>query len=185
MSAAPVAKSPDSPLMQIVTAAREQPVVYDDVRADLCPQLGQVILDRMTREGGRRSSGSLNVGGWKSGEDFFSWADPAVQALRDAIYGMLDVRSMVAWAMVNWGGSRHPRHQHPIASLSLVYYVIPGDPLVPTIYECPCDGRRPTSELVVDPRVGRLVAARGQTWHRVDAYNGDTPRVTIAIDVRR
>ena len=175
-----------SPLAKLVAQCRDQPVVFDDVRAELCASLEQVILDRMQRDRGRKT-GSLNVGGWKSGEDFFSWPDAAVQELRQVVVELVGVRSPVAWAMVNRAGSHHPRHQHRIAILSGVYYVTAGssDALTPTIFECPCDGRPKSHELEVEPHPGRLVVCRGATWHRLPAYLGELPRITIAFDVRR
>ena len=176
------------PLRQLLSQCRAEPVVFDGVRPELCASLEQTILDRMQRDG-QRKTGSLNVGGWKSGEDFFAWPDAAVQELRSAIVELVGARSPVAWAMVNRAGSHHPRHQHRIAILSGVYYVAVGSPdaLTPTIFECPCDNRPGAKryERKVDPHPGRLVVCRGETWHRVPAYKGDLPRVTIAFDVRR
>ena len=174
------------PLKQLVAECRDQPVVFDDVRPELCEQLAQVILHRMQHDRARRT-GSLNVGGWKSGEDFFSWPDAAVQELRQSIVELIGARSPIAWAMVNRAGSHHPRHQHRIALLSGVYYVAAGseDAITPTIFECPCDGRPKREELEVEPHPGRLVVCRGATWHRLPAYKGDLPRISIAFDVRR
>ena len=174
------------PLKQLVAECRDQPVVFDDVRPELCATLEQVILDRMQNDR-RRKTGSLNVGGWKSGEDFFSWPDAAVQELRKVIVEMVSARSPIAWAMVNRSGSHHPRHQHRIAILSGVYYVTAGsqDAIIPTVFECPCDGRPKRQELEVEPHPGRLVVCRGETWHFVPKYMGDQPRITIAFDVRR
>lgn len=179
------AGAPD-PLKQLVADCRDQPVVFDNVCPDLCTQLEQIILGRMQSDRGRRT-GSLNVGGWKSGEDFFAWSDAAVQELRQVIAELIGARLPVAWAMVNRAGSHHPRHQHRIATLSGVYYVTPGnnDPLTPTVFECPCDGRPKRHEVEVEPHPGRLVVCRGVTWHRVPRYDGDAPRITIAFDVRR
>jgi hypothetical protein len=193
------ATSSANPMSQLVESCRAEPVVFDGLRPDLCPALEQVILGRMQIDRGRRV-GSINVGGWKSGEDFFAWPEEAVQELRQAIVETVGARSPVAWAMVNRAGSQHPRHQHRVAILSGVYYVTAGsaDAIIPTIFECPCDGGpgrfvsavRPTRrgdryELEVDPHPGRLVICRGEMWHRVPAYPGDLPRITIAFDVRR
>jgi hypothetical protein len=180
------AASSTDPLKQIVADCRDQPVVFDGVRPELCEQLAQVILGRMQSDRGRRT-GSINVGGWKSGEDFFSWPDPAVQDLRQTIAELVGARSPVAWAMVNRAGSHHPRHQHRVAILSGVYYVAPGssDAITPTVFECPCDGRPKRGELEVEPHPGRLVVCRGETWHFLPKYMGDLPRITVAFDVRR
>lgn len=174
------------PLKQLVADCRDHPVVFDNVRADLCSTLEQVILDRMQNDR-HRKTGSINVGGWKSGEDFFSWSDAAVQELRQAIVEIVGAKSPIAWAMVNRAGSHHPRHQHRVATLSGVYYVTAGSPdaITPTIFECPCDGRPKREELEVEPHPGRLVVCRGAAWHRVPIYRGEAPRITIAFDVRR
>jgi len=169
------------PLAQLTAQCRAQPLVFDGVRPELCPQLEQAILGRMQGDRGRRI-GSINVGGWKSGEDFFQWPDPAVQELRGVIVDVVGAaRSLVGWAMVNRAGSHHPRHQHRVAILTGIYYVVAGsqEAITPTVFEC--EG----GELEVDPHPGRLAIFRGETWHRVPIYPGDHPRITIAFDVRR
>ena len=177
-------------LTQLLAQCRAEPIVFDGVRPELCASLEQVILDRMQNDR-RRKTGSLNVGGWKSGEDFFAWPDAAVQELRQVIIETVGARSLVAWTMVNRAGSYHPRHQHRIATLSGVYYVTAGsaDAITPTVFECPCDGRPARAddqyELEVEPHPGRLAIFRGEAWHRVPAYPGKLPRITIAFDVRR
>jgi hypothetical protein len=180
-------------MIQLAAECRAQPAVFDGVRPELCARLEQVILGYMQGDRSKRT-GSLNVGGWKSGEDFFFWPDPSVQELRATIMEAVGSKSLVAWAMVNRAGSHHPRHQHRVAILSGVYYVAAGDPdtsgaLTPTVFECPCDSRpqRPGDQfkLEVEPYPGRLVICRGETWHWVPKYMGDTPRVTLAFDVRR
>lgn len=175
---------------QLASECRDGPLIFDDVLPDLCPALGQVILHRMARSG-RTKTGSINVGGWKSAEDFFNWPDDPVQQLRQVIAQLVGARSPVGWAMVNRAGSRHPRHQHRAAIISGVYYVAAGSPdaITPTVFECPCDGRpiRPSDryELEVEPHPGRIVLCRGETWHRVPIYSGDLPRITVAFDIRR
>lgn len=166
---------------QVVARCRIEPLVLDDFRVDLCSELERIILERMRG----RSTASLNVGGWKSAENFFTWSDAPVQELRRAIVAEVGA-APVAWAMVNRAGSHHPRHQHRIATLSGVYYVAPGDPLAPTIFECASDAKGKASyEIEVDPHPGRLVICPGAMWHRVPAYTGEAPRITIAFDVRR
>lgn len=167
-------------LGQLMVQCRSAPAIFDDVRSDLCPALEQIILCRAKTD---RSTASLNVGGWKSGEDFFTWPDAAVQELRRLVVSTVGVGSsrLVGWAMVNRAGSQHPRHQHRVASLTGVYYVAVGneDAITPTVFEYP------GGELEVLPRPGRLAFFRGETWHRVPIYRGDLPRITIAFDVRR
>jgi hypothetical protein len=165
--------------MQLAQRCRAEPLVFDGVLPELCPALEQVILHRMQTG---RSTKSLNVGGWKSTEDFFAWPDAAVQELRRRIVAEVGAPRPVAWAMVNRAGSHHPRHQHRIATLTGIYYVAVGseDSITPTVFEC-ADG----SELEVEPHPGRLAVFRGEVWHKVPVYPGDLPRITIAFDVRR
>lgn len=179
---------------QLLESCRPKPVIFDGVRPELCPALAEIILGRMQGDRGRKT-GSINVGGWKSGEDFFSWPDAPVQELRQALVGAVGGRSVggkswVGWAMVNRAGSQHPRHQHRIAILTGIYYVAAGNTaaVTPTVFECPCDGRMQGGdryELEVDPHPGRLAIFRGETWHRVPSCAGDEPRITVAFDVRR
>jgi hypothetical protein len=175
--------------VQIAQRCRAEPLVFDGFCSDLCPQIAEVILHRMQRD--RRSTASINRGGWKSTEDFFAWPDKSVQELRRALVAELGAPRPIAWAMVNRAGSQHPRHQHRIAILSGVYYVTSGseDAITPTIFECPSDARAAGAsdryDLEVEPHPGRLVICRGETWHRVPIYSGDLPRITIAFDVRR
>ena len=173
------APAPLSPA-QIAAQCGTAPLVFDDVRPDLCPALEQIIRRRAESA---RSTASLNVGGWKSSEDFFAWRDDVVQQLRDVVAGTVGVAvsTIVAWAMLNRGGSHHPRHQHRVAMITGVYYVAVGneDVSAPTIFEYP------GGELEVAPRVGRMALFRGETWHRVPTYNGDLPRITVAFDVKR
>lgn len=165
---------------QIAARCHAAPLVFDDVRADLCPALEQIICLRAQTT---RRTASLNVGGWKSSEDFFAWCDRPVQELRDVVAGALGVAAskLVAWAMLNRAGSHHPRHQHRVAMITGVYYVAVGneDASAPTIFEYP------SGELEVTPRIGRLALFRGETWHRVPIYRGDLPRITVAFDVKR
>lgn len=167
-----------------------EPYVFDGVCAEICPALAEIILARMQSDRSRKT-GSLNVGGWKSGEDFLSWPDAPVQQLRQALMDAVGGKPLVGWAMVNRAGSQHPRHQHRIAIVSGIYYVTSGntEAMTPTVFECPCDARQLRSnapyEMKVDPHPGRLVVFRGETWHRVPLCMGDTPRITVAFDARR
>jgi Putative 2OG-Fe(II) oxygenase len=173
-----VAAQAVKPTRELLASCRAEPLVFDNVLAELCPALEQIILERMQTI---RSTKSLNVGGWKSGEDFFSWPYAEVQDLRQRMSAETGSSRPVAWAMVNRAGSHHPRHQHRAAVLTGVYYVTSGseDAITPTIFECA------GGNLEVEPHPGRLVICRGETWHRVPIYPGELPRITIAFDVRR
>jgi len=82
--------------------------------------------------------------------------------------------------MVNWHGSQHPRHLHRGAVTSGIYYIRTGDAQSPpTIFEPENE-----PEIRIHPAVGRLVLFPGDLYHRVPAYHGYEPRVTVAFDVR-
>jgi hypothetical protein len=170
-----VVPPPASPYQLKLDSAFE-PVIYEDVHLELCPALAEIIFARSAT---MTSTPSINRGGWKSPETFFSWGDRAIAQLARTLIGLLGARP-TGWAMVNRHGSEHPRHQHRIAIVSAIFYVTTGDPIVPTVFECG-DG----SELEIEPSPGRLVIFPGDMWHRVPRYEGDAPRITIALDVRR
>lgn len=166
-------------LAELGAAAVRSLVVVDDFHPDLARALRAEILSRASRAAG--SAPSLNIGGWKSGEGFFGWAHPAVEALHAALRDAFGAKPIVGWAMVNRSGSHHPRHRHDGSLVSGVYYVDPGeDPPASTIFEIPGRG-----DVAVVPDVGRLVLFPGSIWHRVPTCDGDAPRVTVAFDVRR
>lgn len=171
--------TPQTITAQLIERCRDEPLVFDGLRPDLCAELAEIILRRMKAE--RRSTPSVNIGGWKSPETFFALPDAAVQELRAAIVEMVGAHP-IGWAMVNQRGSHHPRHQHQIARLVGVYYVTSGneDAVTPTIFECHAHG-----ELAVDPHPGRLVLSPGSMWHLLPVCLGDVPRITIAFDIRR
>jgi hypothetical protein len=156
----------------------KRPVVYDGVRPDLTPRIRHEILDHMTTSG-PRSAPSLNEGGWRS-DDLRSWGGPATRELLDEIRGTCEASLHTAWAMVNWRGSRHPRHIHRGAVLAGVYYVHPGGPETPpTVFELPGE-----PDLHIEPASARLVVFPADLYHSVPVYPGDEPRITIAFDVR-
>ncbi len=166
-----------NPTRELLASCRSEPVIVDGFYPELCPALEQVILQHARTD---RSTKSLNVGGWKSTEDFFLWPDAAVQVLRQQLVD-LGMTRPVGWAMVNREGSHHPRHQHRAAVLTGIYYVTSGseDAITPTVFECA------GGELEIEPHPGRLAIFRGEMWHRVPVYPGSLPRITIAFDLRR
>lgn len=157
---------------------RKAPVVHESVRLDLVDDVRRAIVARSSSP----STASLNVGGWKSGEDFFAWPDPAVRELHDTLREVVGGSPIVGWAMVNRAGSSHPRHTHEGASVSGIYYVDPGEVrwTTPTVFELAGGG-----EVYVDPLAGRLVVFPSSTWHRVPKYHGTADRITVAFDARR
>jgi hypothetical protein len=158
------------------------PLVVDDFWIDEAGALRDAIVAQESRHA---SAPTLNRGGWRSAE---------IVALLDAIRDRVDADGVSGWAMVNRGGSSHPRHWHDGSILSGIYYVDPGEEVSsPTIFELGVRGARgarlprgtKVSELEVTPVAGRLVLFPGDLWHRVPPYAGGAPRITVAFDVRR
>jgi hypothetical protein len=161
------------------------------VRDQVCPALLPALHDEIIAHSHGPSYGSKNVGGWKSTEDLFVWQDaPALRELgrvlchdvpeiAELVLGPPHGRAlpMVGWAMVNRNGSFHRRHCHG-GKLVGVYYVTSGDPAVPTIIETP------GGDMMVQPTPGRLAIFPPAFWHSVPVYEGQAPRITIAIEVR-
>lgn len=174
----------------LLDARASAPIVLDGVRSDLVGDLRDAVL-RLERS--HASAPSLSRGGWKSGE-ILSWRAPCARALRDAVLDCVRVElgirpaHLEGWAMVNRPRDHHPRHVHQGVAWSGVYYVDPGgEPHAPTVFEVDRD-----REVAVIPAPGRLVLFPGSMWHRVDRLDdcaggaqAESPRVTIAFDVRR
>lgn len=153
-------------------------VVHDDVCLEIVDDLRRAILSRAARSS--QSHPTLNQGGWRSGE-IFSWPDPAVDLLRQAIVRVVRVdqrRDLTGWAMVNRRGGCHPRHVHQTAVATGVYYVATGgEPTTPTVFEIR------GIDVPIDPRPGRLILFPGDMWHRVPVLAADGLRVTVAFDL--
>ena len=167
---------------------RARPVVIDHFRVDLLDPLREAAIARYKT---RRSTPTLNVGGWRS-DDLAFWGEACATALIEAIYSRVAFGEIVTWAMVNRLGSHHPRHRHDGAIVSGIYYLDPGeDPSSPTVFELGARGRdgakpkRGAPEMAVDATAGRLVLFPGDMWHGTRPYAGDRPRITVTFDVRR
>ncbi len=173
---------PDGILWGTRAACSMAPIILDGaVSDDIAADLRDEILRK--RAASPSSHPSLNIGGWRSGEGLFSWPSPAVKALEAMVRLHIGGASYLAgWAVVNAGGSHHPRHRHAMSTVSGICYIDPGDPPVPTIFE---SSTRLGSEIHVMPAVGRLVLFAGDAWHRVPVYGGNEPRITVAFDARR
>ncbi len=173
---------PDGILWATRAACSQAPIVLDGaIPDDVMAELREEILRRRTSSPG--SHPSLNIGGWRSGEGLFSWPSLAVRALEAVVRVHIGGASYLAgWAVINAGGSHHPRHRHAMSTVSGICYINPGDPLVPTNFESPT---RLGDEIHVMPAIGRLVLFAGDAWHRVPVYTGHEPRITVAFDARR
>ncbi len=97
------------------------------------------------------------------------------------------------WANVNPPGAYHPTHNHPNNFLSGVYYVdVPSagsclalqDPRPTMIMPRPKEYSRLTANAAdVASKSGRLVLFPSWLRHNVPANNGDTDRISIAVNL--
>ena len=97
------------------------------------------------------------------------------------------------WANVNPPGAYHPTHNHPNNFLSGVYYVdVPStgsclalqDPRPSMIMPKPKEYSRLTANAAdVASKSGRLVLFPSWLRHNVPANNGDTDRISIAVNL--
>lgn len=156
----------------------DRPILCDDFLPEVVTPIRAEILGRMEQLRAR-SAPSLNEGGWRS-DALRGWAGPAATQLLAGLGTVTRARRIDAWAMVNWGGSHHPRHLHQGAQWAGVYVVDAGDPPTPTIFELP-DG----VELPILPAAARLIVFPAGLYHRVPPYPGQSPRITVAFDVFR
>ena len=101
------------------------------------------------------------------------------------------------WANVNESGHYNTLHMHPGSQWSVVYYVAAGTPNS----DSPLNGRlelrdpRPAAEyarmpgftcgqpLLVMPAAGLMVVFPAWIEHGVHPYQGDGPRISIAINI--
>jgi uncharacterized protein (TIGR02466 family) len=155
-----------------------------------------------------------NVGGWHSTLDFINWDVACVRELRgrlsrfsveltrlflrpedeDAVLSF----QLDAWANVLHRGEYHSLHNHPNSFWSGVYYVSDN----PSIPEHPMSGKlelvdpRPSAssayaesstlfgKLLLNPVAGQMLMFPSWLQHCVHPYFGDTPRISIAFNVR-
>lgn len=141
------------------------------------------LLDLSTRV---PSIQSYNVGAWKSNIDLLVRRDngrlhDAQTFLREIAVPYFGKSTPIAWAMINRRGSFHRRHSHGLLGKCVVFYVTSGDPPIPTIFEVPTDGR--IVEHAVSPTPGSLALFNGKLHHYVPVYNGDEPRITVAMEL--
>jgi len=151
---------------------------FHNIGIELLDDLQKLIL-RMSESTGRYPT--TNIGGWKSDEKFFDTPHIAVRRLRHDLERFVVGLNITGWAMVNREGCYHPRHQHTNVLLSGVYYVDPGDPVTPTVFE---DSR---GEEITPPQImaGTLVTFPENMWHYVPIYQGTKPRITIVLNAKR
>lgn len=166
----------DGEVVTVRQIPRDQIEIYPSFCLHLVPEIASYILAeaRITS-----STGSNNVGGWKSSQDFAGRTSKAVREMVIQLMSKLVCERPIMWAMVNQRGSFHKRHNHGLRVLTGVWYLMPGEPATPTMFES-SQGRT----TAIQPEAGRLIAFNGMTPHWMNRYDGEVPRVTIAFEVR-
>ena len=154
---------------------------FHDIALGHLDDLSRLILTMS--ESGAPSYPTMNVGGWKSDEKFFDTPHHAVMHLKMELEPYLLGMKYDGWAMVNRSGSYHTSHQHTNVLLSGVFYVYPGDPSTPTVFDVDLDGKRAKFTPNVSP--GTLITFPEGMWHSVPIYRGSRPRITIVLNAKK
>ena len=152
--------------------------------------------------------------------DLFHWHDPEIESLKQVVYGGLmqyvkDINGCDDQALANlsfnhesWfhitrkGGYFQP-HTHPLASVSLIYCVDPGDEEMQDENEAGylvLSDPRHNASMYLDPanhnmtrdytfntvrfrlKKDELLIFPSYLQHHVEPYMGETPRITIAAN---
>jgi uncharacterized protein (TIGR02466 family) len=177
---------------------------------DLNAELLALVLELERTTEGRSIS---NRGGWQSDGDLFAVDHPAIRKLQaEVLAAAAEVRALATgidapltdgwivegWANVNRRGAWNAAHQHNRDGNQWagVYYVHTGSASEatggrtvfqdPTAVAAPLDPQRGafTREIAVVPTDGEMVLFPGSLFHRVERYESDEPRVTIAFNMR-
>ena len=184
--------------------------------------LGALLLERATLDNKHPDSPqSAHASVYESKFDLFHWPDLAIRSLKDRIFDHV-MRYAVgtsgftqaelaqltfrheSWFHVTRSGGYFQPHSHPLASVSLIYCLDPGDETV-------ADPREAGEVLFTDPRHGasmyldpanrtmqRTFSFNGLRFrlspddllifpsylqHCVDPYVGERPRITVAANL--
>jgi len=151
--------------------------------------------------------------------DLFHWADPEIENLKAVLYEnlmryIIDVNGIdpkdaerlsfkhESWFHITRKGAYFQPHTHPLASVSMVYCVDPGDQDIEDIESGALvfTDPRHNASMFLDPtnrNMGRtfsfhqvrlklkadeLVIFPSYLQHHVEPYAGDSPRITVAAN---
>lgn len=152
--------------------------------------------------------------------DLFSWPDEHVQQIKNRLLAHLmnylsdvncfsveDLKKLnfriESWFHISRKGAYFQPHTHPLASVSMIYCVDPGDEVIDDLHEAGCvlfTDPRLNASMYVDPanrnmkrkysfdglrfrlRSDELCIFPSYLQHSVEPYVGDTPRITIAAN---
>jgi len=99
------------------------------------------------------------------------WAEPCVRHLIALIGGELHS----AWANINGPGDFNRAHTHGVRFERSGVYIVEGDAGA-LVFE--------PDEIAIEPEPGKLILFPSGMRHRVEPYQGDTQRITIAFNFK-
>lgn len=182
---------------------------WDGVEA-LNAELKAAIL---AQSASTESVARTNVGGWHSDYGKLEFCGPAGATLVERMYAMGAEATnrvlkeyghpptafqwtLTAWANVNGAGDFNRIHTHPGSTWSGTYYVDtgvpPGATAAPLQIFDPCQGHANMflpplvpSTFTLRPEPGLMVLFPSYLAHMVFPHAGETPRISIAFNLRR
>ena len=133
--------------------------------------------------------------GTQLGRMFVEGVKGAVSAMVDWSEAWPERFSMDAWANVNERGDGNSAHIHPGCAWSGVYYVATEqdagghiafiDPRTAALMvNHPLNPFSGNDALNVPPVAGLILVFPSFLYHRVDAYRGESPRISIAFNLK-
>jgi uncharacterized protein (TIGR02466 family) len=185
------------------------PVIIGEIggAAKLNAELERAICERIVSEKGVAKS---NVGGWHSKTDLFDWAGEASDQVAQRAIELANAHTLgprgqpvsPRWRIAAWANVSGPRdsnavHVHPAAYWSAVYYVrvsdgtrghlLLHDPRMPALrMHAPAlhlkDGG-PEVIARIKPVEGRIVMFPSWVSHSVEPWDGESERISIALNL--
>jgi len=170
-------------------------------------ELERKVLDYRQQDPGQQKS---NVGGWHSKPDLFQkLGEPYagtlgrmfLQLIQSAMQSLKapvkpEGNQMIeAWANVNEKGDSNRPHVHPGCPWSGVYYIAtePGKsgelrftdprPAALMIHHALAPWNN-LNHVRIDPKPGMMIVFPSFLYHAVENYQGDAPRISIAMNLR-
>lgn len=198
-----------TPLYRVLTGATE---INEAVKS--------FLLDKETEDfRNPNSPQATHKNLFESKFDLFHWADPEIENLKAALYENLmryiieingispkDAELLTfkheSWFHISRKGAYFQPHTHPLASVSMVYCVDPGDQSIDDIESGALvfTDPRHNASMFLDPtnrnmnrqfsfsqariklKKDELVIFPSYLQHHVEPYAGETPRITVAAN---
>ncbi len=178
------------------------PMIVERPEVDIAA-LKKAILAEQQRSPGIMVS---NLGGWHSDFRLFEWGGDAARALGGEVVKLANANTEMGgiaheWAVEGWAnvlatGGSNAAHAHPGNFWSAVFYVdvegtggelILHDPRMPALkMHAPAlsfDKKGPESAAKITVSTGKLVMFPSWLLHSVLPWQGEQPRISIAINL--